>query len=155
MPFNFENRSHSGSGLRVIIRDPNGSKVLGRGNNFSWQDTFGILEVDEWGVDGIDEFVPGKHRGSGNLATLCIASINDSLPHRKNFVTLGPFTMQEVVADDRPNAGTILNQFEEVWFNVVGGSFAATGLAAQNVSFVYGKRTPGDEVQGVDYPVED
>lgn len=154
MPYDFLNRSHSGSGLKAIVYDKDGNKVIGRGTNISWQDQFDILPVEEWAVDGIDEFVPGKMRGSGTIGTLFIAKVQDDLPKRSNFITAGPFAMQIEVAEGRPNAGTILAQFEEVWFNVVGGSFSATGLAAQNVNFVYGKRIPGEDIQGVSYPEE-
>jgi len=155
MSYPFLEASRSGAGLLAIVFNSAGNKILGRGTNFNWQDSFEVNPVEEYGKNGIDEFVPGKMRGSGSIGTLAIASINDSLPHRGNLISTGPFVVQEVVADDFPNAGTILNQFEEVWFTVHGGSFGPSGLAAKNASFVYGKRIPGAEVQGVDYPVED
>ncbi len=152
MPKDFKHRSHGGPGLRAILYDSSGEKILGQGTNLNWQDDFEIYPVEEWGTTGIDEFVPGKMRGSGSIGTLCIADINDNLPRRGNFVNAGPFTIQEIVADGRPNAGTIINQFEEVWLTVHSGNFGATGLAAKNVNFVYGKRTPGAEIQGISYP---
>lgn len=155
MPYDFLNRSHAGPGLKAVILDANGDQILGRGNNVTWNDNFEIYPVDEYAKDGIDEFVAGRMgAGNGSIGTLFIASIQDSLPARDTFVNAGPFTMQILVADDRPNAGTILGQFEDVYFTVVGGSFSATGLAAQNVTFVYGKRIPGARIQGTEYPVQ-
>ena len=155
MPYPFKQKSHSGAGLQAIIYDSGGDKILGRGINFSAQDTFEINPVEEYGKDGIDEFVPGKMRGSGSIGSLFIAVVNENLPHRGNFILAGPYVVQVVIAEGFPNAGTIIDQYEEVWFTVHGSSFGASGLAAKNASFVYGRRIPGDEIQGVDYPVED
>lgn len=155
MPYDFENKSFSGSHLQAIIYDSAGNKILGRGTNCQFQDNYTILEVNEWGKNGIDEFVPTKMVGSGSLGTMFISTINDSMPTRDNFAILGPCMMQIVIAEGYPNAGTIMMQFEEVWFSQVGGGFAdANSLANLNVNFMYAKRTPGAQVQGVAYPVE-
>jgi hypothetical protein len=155
MPQTFFNKAWSGSHLQAIIYDSSGSKILGRGTNCQFQDNFTVLPVIEWGKNGIDEFVPTKMEGSGSLGTMFIPNIHDNMPTRDNFASLGPCMMQIVVAEGYPNAGTIMGQFSEVWFNQVGGGFAdANSLATMNVNFVYGKRIPGASVQGMAYPVE-
>ena len=154
MATDFLNRAHGGPGLQLIIYDSTGKKIIGRGSNFNWSDNFEIYPVEEWNATGINEFCPGKMRGSGSIGSVFISGVQDNLPRRNNFVTAGPYHMQMIVGEGRPNAGTVLNEFKEVWMTVVGGQFGAAGLAAQNVSVLYGERVPGADVQGVDYPVE-
>lgn len=155
MPYSFNNKAHNGSGLSAIIYNSTGNKILGRGNGCQWQDNFTILPVNEWGKTRIEEFSPAKMEGSGSLQTFFIADINDAMPDFENFTTIGPCMMQIIIPEGRPNAGTIMEQFEEVWFTQIGGQFGdANSLASRNVTFVYGKRVSGAKVQGVSYPVE-
>jgi hypothetical protein len=150
----FNQRSHSGAGLQAIILNADGEKILGRGTNFTYNDNIEVNSVKEWGKRRVMEFVPGQMEGSGSLGTLFIADVKDNLPSTDDFIELGPYTILLVVAEGRPNAGTVMDQFEDVWFTVVGGQFGAAGLAAKNVNFVYGRRIKGKDIQGVSYPVQ-
>jgi len=151
----FLQRPHGGPGIQAIVYDANGDKILGRGSGFNWQDNFEYYPVPEWGVTGINEYVAGKMTGSGNMNTFCIASINDALPRRNNFVNAGPYMIQEVVADGFQNAGTIINQFNNVYITAHGQNMNETGLITKNITLLYSERLPGEDVQGVSYPEGD
>jgi hypothetical protein len=144
----------SGAAEHVVIIDENNNQIIGRGANFSWQDTFEQVPVDEYGKTGIDEYSPGRMIGGGTLGTFTIPNLNDELPTRDTFATKS-FTVQEIIAPGRPGAGTVLNVFQGVKFTVVGGNFGPTGVSARNVNFVYTNRINGEvwaEQQGKDYP---
>ena len=153
MPMEFLQRSHAGAGIQVLIYDSTGAKIVGRANQFDFNDPIEILPVDELGVNGINELVPARMpAGNGTVSFPFIAGINDALPYRDNFLNMGPFSVQIVIAEGYPQAGTIMEQFENVFFTMVGASFSPVGLAAHRASVVYTKRTPGEMIQGVDYP---
>ena len=137
----------AGAGSHIIIRDPSNNEIIGRGANANWQDAFDLHEVAEYNATGIDEYVPGLHRGTGTIGTFTTPAINLDLPYRTKedgFNKLGPYTVQETIGINRPGAGKVLNTFKNVMFSLSGGNFAATGLSGRNVNFVFTERKPGD-----------
>ena len=153
MPMKFLQRSHAGAGIQVIIYKNTGAEIIGRANAFDFNDSIEILPVDELGVSGHNELVPSRMpSGNGTVSFPFIAGIHDVLPYRDNFLTLGPYSISLVVAEGYPNAGTVLASFENVYFTMVGASFSPVGLAAERASVIYTKRTPGKQVQGLNYP---
>ena len=153
MPMDFLQRSHAGAGVQVLIYDSTGAKIIGRANSLDLNDPIEILPVDELGVSGHNELVPARMpSGNGNLGFPFIAGINDELPYRNNFLSIGPFSVQVVIAEGYPQAGTILEQLENVYFTMKGRSFSPVGLSAIRATIVYTNSTPGGFVQGVDYP---
>lgn len=153
MPYDFLNRSHSGSGLVAIILDAKGDKIIGRGNAMDYNEPYDILPVDEYGKNGIDEIVPARMGlGTGTIGTMFIAGVNDNMPQRNTFISLGPYTVQVLVAPGFPNENTILDQLENVYFSGKAKNFNATGLAAIRVTFVFTNSISGANVQGATYP---
>jgi hypothetical protein len=137
----------AGAGTHIIITDPNTNEIIGRGANFTFQDAFDLHAVEEYNNTGIDEYVPGLHRGTGTIGTFTTPKINSELPGRtkaEGFNHLGPYTLQELIATNRPGAEKVLNTFKNVMFSLSGGNFAATGLSGRNVNFVFTERIAGD-----------
>ncbi len=141
VPFNKDDMhsAFTGSALRVVIKDKS-NKIIGRGSNFSWTDTFEQYPVDEYGKTGVDEYAPGRMLGSGTLGSFFVPKQELEYPSRENFLSKGPFTITTEVAPGRPSEGAEISEFRGVRFTQVAGSFGPTGLVARNCALVYTER---------------
>ena len=131
--------AYTGSALRVVIKDRN-NRIIGRGSNFSWTDTFEQYPVDEYGKNGVDEYATGRMLGSGTLGSFFVPIQELDYPTRESFLSKGPFTITTEVAPGRPSEGAEINEFRGVKFTQISGAFGPTGLVARNCAFVYTER---------------
>lgn len=138
----------SGAALKVVIRDEANNKIVGRGSNFNWSDTFEQFPVDEYGKTGVDEYVAGRMLGSGAIGSFLIPVVNDQFQTRASFANK-KYTVEEVVTAERSGEGEerVVNRFTGVKFSQVSGTFAATGLAGRSANFVYSDRKTNEELQ--------
>jgi len=146
----FMTQKRSGFAKKVVILDPTkaGSEqvVVGAGSNFTWTDTFTLSGIDEYNQMFVKEIIYNRMElGAGTLAAWETADLNDKLPTATNPV-VGPYAILDVVGDDQPNAGVVLNAFENAYISTVSGGFgAAPGPVAENINVIYTNRLSGQE----------
>lgn len=154
---NLYNRVWSGNSLNLIFQknhllpiDIDPQNIIARGANFDWQENYNILPVVEYNEYFIQEQVIGlQELGKGSVSTWEILRINDNLPSVKTLAHESEMTVLEVVGDQHPQRGLVLNVFYGVRIIGQSGGFSPTGLAGRNVSLTYRYRLPGKDYKAL------
>lgn len=137
---------HSGAGVAVALYDENdvAAPLLGAASNVNATDDFEGIGIEEAGNDGVDEWVLGRHSGSGTIQAFFTPKWNDALPTRQNFIGRR-FILIEKIAATRPSAGEILNAYVGVIITRVGSSHGARGAKTFDIAINYERRYSGSE----------
>lgn len=142
----FLTQKRSGFAKKVLIVDPpkTGTPeyvIVGAGSNFTWTDTFTLSGVDQYNQKFVDEVVFNRTElGAGTLAAFETVDLNDKLPTAKNPV-VGPYLILDMVGDDQPDAGKVINAFKNAFISTVSGGFGgAPGPVAENINVIYSRR---------------
>jgi hypothetical protein len=151
------NQTFSGNSLNLILQknhalptDIDTDNIIARGASFDWSENYNILPVIEYNTYFIQEQVVGLHElGKGTLATFEVLRIGDSLPNAKTLPYDSEITMLEVVGDDHPAKGTVLNVFYGVRITGQSGGFNPNALASRHVNLSYRYRLPGKEYKAL------
>jgi hypothetical protein len=151
------NQTFSGNSLNLILQknhvlptDIDADNLIARGASFDWSENYNILPVIEYNTYFVQEQVVGLHElGKGTLGTFEVLRVGDALPSAKTLAYESEITMLEVVGDDHPQKGTVLN----VWYGVrvIGqsGAFNPQTLASRQVNLTYRYRLPGKEYKAL------
>jgi len=114
---------HAGAALRILIfneKDP-GAPIIGAATGINGTDDYEAIPIEEAGNDGVDEIIQGRHTVSLTVQGFWTPEWNDRLPTRQDFIGK-KWTVMEVIAEDRPGAGEIV----DVWTGCV---MSRNGLA--------------------------
>ncbi len=151
------NKTYSGNSLNMIFlknhrlpTDIDPANFIGRGASFNWSETYNIMPVVEYNTYFIQEQVIGlQELGRGGLDTFEILHIGDNLPSVKTLAFESEITALEVVGEDHPQHGTVLNAFYGCLVTQQSGSFNPTALAQRSFSISYRYRLPGKDYKAL------
>lgn len=151
------NQTFSGSSLNLILQknhllptDIDTDNIVARGASFEWSENYHMLPVLEYNTHFVQEQVTGlMEPGQGKLATFEVLRIGDALPNVKTLPFESEITMLEVVGDDHPQKGTVLNVFYGVRVTGQSGGFNPQSLAQRQVGLSYRYRLPGKEYKAL------
>lgn len=137
---------HSGSGLLVQILDEDDPTkvIIGATTGINGTDDFETVPIEEAGNDGVDEIVQGRHTISITLPAFWTPAWNDTLPTRQSFIGKS-YTVLELIAEDRPNAGTVVNAYTGCKVSRYGQSNGARGVKTVDLAFACERRYSGQE----------
>jgi hypothetical protein len=136
-----------GSALVVQVLD--GSKnLIARGFGASWNETYQMTPVMEWGKRYSVEIVKGAMPpGQISIQSMYFMDLNDTLPTFKNLASKRELTaiIQIANEEDATLNGIVLDVFQGVVIQGQQGNFNASNLYLRNCSMIYRKRLKGIE----------
>jgi hypothetical protein len=149
-----------GSAIVVQVID-SGNNLVARGFGASWNETYQMTPVMEWGQRNSVEIVKGAMPpGQLNIQSMYFMQLNDTLPTYKNLVSKRELTAIFQIADheDSSIVGVILDVFQGVIIQGQQANFNAQSLYLRNLNMIYRKRLKGIEWlalnSGILYPAQ-
>lgn len=136
-------------GVQLInARDPS-DVVIGAATSLSSSEQYEQVAVEEAGNDGVDEFVEGRHAGSGSLSGFWTPEWGDNVPRRQDFIDR-EFVILKTIAPNRVRdgdnlAGIVVEAFVGVKINAVSNQQGARGAVMLDIGFVFSRRYSGAE----------
>lgn len=132
----------AGSTFLVQIRDVATKALVADGvTQWSADDAFEVLQVEETGEDGINETVDGRHNGQGSFSGNFTAHRQDLLPSRSDNVR--EFTITVKPRPDQADAGIPQIVLVGVHFTSINVQGAARGLVTLTGAFTYQRKYTG------------
>lgn len=140
------NSKFSGSHVAVKLIDENDPSVsiIGAVSGLNFNENFEALVVEEAGEDGPNEIVQGRYDGAVSLSAFWTPKAGDTTPTRQSFIGK-TYTIQEIVAPNRPGEGTVINAFRGCVLRSLSQALGARGLVTLDLQFVYLTRYSGEE----------
>lgn len=154
---NVYNRVWSGNSLNLVFQknhllpiDIDPHNLVARGANFDWSENYNILAVVEYNTYHIQEQVLGlQELGRGSVSTFEFLRLGDNMPNVKTLAHESEITVLEVVGDQHPQRGMVLNVFYGVRIVAQAGGFTPTSIASRNINITYRYRLPGKDYKAL------
>lgn len=131
-------------GILIYQEGVTGAPIIGGSSGINASDDFEGIPIEEAGNEGVDEIVQGRHSGQCSVQGFWSAERNDKLPTRQNFIGKR-FLILEVIAEDRPGAGEVVNAYTGCVNTRVGSSHGARGPKTIDMTFLYERKYNGQE----------
>ncbi len=136
-----------GSALVVQVFD-GASNLIARGFGVSWNETYQLTPVMEWGKRYSVEIVKGAMPpGQISIQSMYFMDLNDTLPTYKNLVSKRELQAMIQIADheDETLKGVVLDVFQGVVIQGQQGNFSSQNLYLRNCNMIYRTRLKGIE----------
>lgn len=136
-------------GIQLInARDPS-DVVVGAATSLPVSEQYEQVAVEEAGNDGIDEFVEGRHAGSGSISGFWTPEWGDKVPTRQAFIDR-EFVILKTIAPNRVRdgedlSGIVVEALVGVKINSVSIQHGARGAKMLDLGFVFSRRYSGAE----------
>ncbi len=136
----------SGAEVAVLLYDESNvsDPIISGTTGISSNDDFESIPIEEAGNEGVDEIAQGRHTNSVTIQGFWSAERNDQLPTRQSFIGK-KYVVMEVIADDRANAGTVLNVYTGCVCNRYAQNHGARGAKTLDLGFLSERRYSGQE----------
>lgn len=136
----------SGAHVGVMIYEEGnlGTPIIGGSSGINTRDDFEAIAIEEAGNEGVDEIVQGRHSLTFTIQGFWSAKRNDKLPTRQSFIGKR-YLVLEVIAEDRPGAGEIVNAYTGCVCSGLGQAHGARGPKTIDMTFTAERRYSGQE----------
>lgn len=138
---------YTGSAIRVEIieeQEQGQTSLVGFTAGINPTDDFEAVPIEEAGNDGVDEIAQGRHTLQASIPGFWSPERNDRLPTRQDFIGR-KYLIREVIADERPQAGTIVNVYTGCVISRVSAPFGARGARTIDIAFLAERRYNGKQ----------
>lgn len=136
----------AGSAVGVVIYNANDPSdiIIGAATSLTAQEGFEQVPVEEAGNDGTDEFVTGRHSGTGSMSAFWTPKWADQVPTRQQFIDREFVIIKTIAPNRRRNgvdlAGAVIEAFIGVKINSVNAQHGARGAMMLDLGFVYSRK---------------
>jgi hypothetical protein len=140
-------QSLHGSQLLVKVLD-NENNLVARGMGVSWNETYQMTPVMEWGQRHAVEIVKGAMQpGQIQVQSMYFMKLNDTLPTYKNLASKRELKVIIQIADHEDDSlkGVVLDVFEGCVIQAQSGNWNSQSLYMRNANILYRKRLKGIE----------
>ena len=118
--------------------------IIGGTSGINGSDDMEGIPIEEAGNEGVDEIVQGRHSGQMSMQAFWSPDRNDKMPTRQSFIGK-KYLILEVMAEDRPGAGEVVNAYTGCVLTRLGNAHGARGPKTFDMTFLFERRYNGQE----------